>query len=207
MNDMGLSWNRVRSCVLEAGSTKAISGAVSGAVGGAMLVAMLVPQPANAQQADLSRCLAITDIAQRVQCYDAIAQSQVQSGEAPAPTRAPAAEPAAPAVQAQSAPRAAPAPSPALPTFGLSAAQREAQRNPSEREADEMTASVTAARQVGAGYWRFELSDGTVWELTETRRNFRIPRAGDDIKIRRGSLGAFYLDADNQPVLRIRRVV
>ena len=207
-----LTHGRLPSRVRAACSTRALLLAVTSFIP----VAICAPAPAIAQQADLSRCLAITDIAQRVQCYDAIAQSQSRSVEAaPAPPPAPGAEPSAPlraeqadrraTAAAQSAPQSAP--QSALPTFGLSAAQREAQRNPAEREADELSASVSTVRQVGAGYWRFELSDGTTWELTEARRNFRIPRVGDGISIRRGSLGAFYLDADNQPAIRIRRVV
>ncbi len=177
-------------------------------LGSLMLASMLLPAAVAAQQADLSRCLAIGDIEERVRCYDAIARGQAQVDEAPA-SAAPAAipGPAAPATPVQPAPRAPVAQEPAVPTFGLSAAQREALRNPEVREPEELAASVVAARQVGPGYWRFELSDGTVWELTETRRSFRPPRAGDDIVIRRGSLGAFYLDVDRQPVMRVRRVV
>lgn len=208
MIEKRVTHGRLQSCVRAACSTRALLLVVTSFIA----VAICAPAPAIAQQADLSRCLAITDIAQRVQCYDAIAQSQSRSVEAaPAPSPAPGAEPSAPlrAEQADRRATAAPqsAPQSALPTFGLSAAQREAQRNPAEREADELSASVSTVRQVGAGYWRFELSDGTTWELTETRRNFRIPRVGDGISIRRGSLGAFYLDADNQPAIRIRRVV
>ena len=208
MIEKRVTHGRLQSSVRAAWSTRALLLVVTSFIP----VAICAPAPAIAQQADLSRCLAITDIAQRVQCYDAIAQSQSRSVEAaPAPSPAPGAEPSAP-LRAEQADRRATAaaqsaPQSALPTFGLSAAQREAQRNPAEREADELSASVSTVRQVGAGYWRFELSDGTTWELTETRRNFRIPRVGDGISIRRGSLGAFYLDADNQPAIRIRRVV
>ena len=203
MSDMVLSRSRVQSRVLQNRSMKAVSTTATSV----MLAVMLVPAAATAQQEDLSRCLGISDIEQRVRCYDAIAQSQLQTGGA---TPVPATEPSVPVPPAQpAAPPSAVAQTAqaALPTFGLSAAQREAQRDPAAREQTELRASVAAVERAGAGLWRFELSDGTVWELTEMRRNFRIPRVGDDIAIRRGSLGAFYLDADRQPTIRIRRVV
>ncbi|MFC3098747.1 hypothetical protein [Alteraurantiacibacter palmitatis] len=167
---------------------------------------------AAAQEPDLARCLAIGNIEERVRCYDALAQDQVRrgasntAGEAPATSIPPVSSPAPVAPAGTASAAAASAPAVAAPTFGLSAAQREARRDPAAREADELAANVVRARSVGPGYWRFELSNGTVWQLTETRRSFRVPRPGDSIAIRRGALGAFYLDADRQPVIGIRRV-
>lgn len=183
-----------------------------GQAGFLLMSALFIPVSATAQEADLSRCLAIGNIEERVRCYDAIAQSQVQRGvtntavETPAASVPSVSNPAPVANAGTDSAPAASAPAVAAPTFGLSAAQREARLNPAAREPDELAANVVSARRVGPGYWRFELSNGTVWQLTETRRSFRAPRPGDAIVIRRGALGAFYLDADRQPVIGIRRV-
>ncbi|MFC3102184.1 hypothetical protein [Altererythrobacter lauratis] len=177
-----------------------------------LMIALVLPVTAAAQETDLSRCLAIGNIEERVRCYDLIAEAQVQramtnsAGETSAASIPPVSSPAPVAPTATASAAAASAPAVATPTFGLSAAQREARRDPAAREADQLAANVVSARSVGPGYWRFELSDGTVWQLTETRRSFRAPRPGDSIVIRRGALGAFYLDADRQPVIGIRRV-
>ena len=160
-------------------------------------VLALHPAGAFAQSADLSGCLAITDISQRVQCYDAIARAQSEAST-PAPVSR---TDVAPAATESSA---------ALPSrqaeFGLSAAQREERRPQAERAADEMTYQVTAVERLGPGYWQYEMADGSVWRTEEIRRSFRASRSGDSVSIRRGALGAFYLDADHQPVIRIRRI-
>lgn len=156
--------------------------------------------PASAQ--DLGRCLAIPDVNQRVQCYDAIARAQ-QANPAPAPAVqaaapvathvAPAAQPAAPAATVRE-------------EFGLSAAQRDARLPEQQRQLEEITVTVASARSVGPGYWQFGMSDGSVWRVEEVLRSFRPPRKGDQVSIVRGALGAYYLDADRQPRVRIKRV-
>lgn len=188
------------------------AGIAAGSAALLLLGSMFVPAAATAQEADLSRCLAIGNIEERVRCYDDIAQSQLQRSVADTAVETPAAS-SPPVSLPTPASSVGPGPVPAVqapemetPTFGLSAAQREARLNPAAREPDELAANVVSARRVGPGYWRFELSNGTVWQLTETRRSFRAPRPGDAIVIRRGALGAFYLDADRQPVIGIRRV-
>lgn len=159
--------------------------------------------PAAAQ--DLGRCLAIPDVNQRVQCYDAIARAQqagtaTASASASAPVAAPVATPAAPDAQPV-APAVA-----ARQDFGLSAAQREARLPETQQQLDEVSVTVSTARPVGPGYWQFAMTDGSVWRVEEVLRSFRPPRAGDKVTIVRGALGAYYLDADRQPRVRIKRV-
>lgn len=158
--------------------------------------ASAVAVPASAQ--DLGRCLAIPDVNQRVQCYDAIARAQ-QANPAPAPAVAPVApaaapvQPVAPAVVARQ-------------EFGLSAAQRDARLPEQQRQLDEISVTVATARAVGPGYWQFGMTDGTVWRVEEVLRSFRPPRKGEQVSIVRGALGAYYLDADRQPRVRIKRI-
>lgn len=155
---------------------------------------------ATAQGTDLRQCLAIPDIQERVKCYDALAEAQVRA--APSPAQPQASSPVPPPPPA----RQAAAPSNPRAEFGRSAAQREEQLPEEQRQLDRVTEAIASARIVGAGYWEFTLTDGSVWRLAEVRRSFRPPRRGDQVEIRRGSLGAYYLDAGGQPSIRIQRV-
>lgn len=165
--------------------------------------------PAVAQQ-DLAGCLAIQDVAQRVQCYDAIARAQ-QAAPPAAPVQAPAAAvppPAPVAAAAVPAPVARPAAPVSTPQqeFGLTTAQREARRPDAQQQLAELALTVSSAKPVGPGYWQFGMTDGSVWRVEEVMRSFRPPKAGEQVSIVRGALGAFYLDADRQPRVRIKRV-
>lgn len=156
---------------------------------------------ASAQEADLRQCLAIRDIAERVKCYDALAEAQVRATQAPAEPQA-----STPVFPAQQPARQAAVPSSPRAEFGRSAAQREEQLPVEQRQLDRVTGTIAGARLVGAGYWEFTMADRSIWRLAEVRRAFRPPRRGDEVEIRRGSLGAYYLDAGGQPSIRIQRV-
>jgi hypothetical protein len=181
--------------------------------------AAAVPAPsAAAQRSELARCLAIADIAERVRCYDALARAeQGHDAESSAPAAEQSASPEpAPVTSAPPAPpspapvAAAPPPAPAAAAqreeFGLSPAAIESRRPTQDRQLDEISTTIASARTVGAGYWQFVTDEGAVWRLTEVRRSFRPPEPGDDVVIRRGTLGSYYLDVDDQPALPIRRV-
>lgn len=163
---------------------------------GATLVvacATLPTQNALAQDRDLEACLAIADVASRVGCYDAVARARSEQGRSSAgiPAVAP------PAGQAARDPQR---------DFGLSAARRETQRPVEERVPDSITAVVSSGRIVGAGYWEFVMTDNSVWRLTEVRRTFRSPAAGDEVKIKQGAMNSYHFRVGNQPAMRAVRV-
>jgi hypothetical protein len=174
--------------------------------------------PALAQEADLQRCLAIADVNQRVACYDALARAQQDSGRGvasePAALEPAVPEPAVPELAApvQDPPSARAAPTPAPPSldprreFGLSAAEREAARPQPQAQLDDLTVVIASMQSRGMGYWQFTTTEGITWRLTETSRNFRPPREGDEVQIRRGRLGSYYLEAGGQPSMRVVRV-
>ena len=207
------------------------------ATGGALLAAGIVVTatmawPVHAQQSELSRCLSIPDIAERVRCYDAIAraeqgqgqgQEEAQARTAPV-TRGPASAEARPAERAATAapPVRSPAPTPAPAVaaastagpaaedkrqeFGLSAAELESRRPAEQRQLDALRTTISSAKTIGAGFWQFVTSDGAVWRMTEMRRSFRPPEPGDEVVIRRGTLGSYYIDVGKQPALPIKRI-
>jgi hypothetical protein len=160
-------------------------------------LAMLASQ-AQAQEPDLEKCLQIADVSERVVCYDSIAQVQRMQRQASA---------AAPAQAAVQSPPVLAAGTPGRrEEFGLSAVEREQARPERPRQLNEIKAVIASSKAVGAGYWQFTTTDGLIWRLAETSRSFRPPRAGDEVRFRRGRLGSYYLDADKQPTMRVVRV-
>jgi len=162
-----------------------------------LLVPALCASPVSAQDADLQPCLQIADITERVACYDAIARAQAGRRASTPPQSGTAAQAPAAAASPASGPRE---------EFGLSEARREEARAPEMRQLNEIEAELVSIESVGAGYWQFATADGAIWRLAEIRRSFRLPRAGDSIRIRAGRLGSFYLEADRQPSIRVVRV-
>lgn len=70
------------------------------------------------------------------------------------------------------------------------------------REYDSKIRSLSAARD---GKWTFQLEDA-VWRTTEVAGFQPDPKAGDDVKIRRGPLGSFKLSVEGRPAMRAVRV-
>lgn len=71
---------------------------------------------------------------------------------------------------------------------------------------DEITTKIAGARSIGNGKWIIRLEDGANWETSEGKTNMRAPRAGDEITIKRGSLGGFFLKYGSSRSVRARRV-
>lgn len=169
---------------------------------------ILAAAPASGQDPDLGRCLAIADVAVRIQCYDAVAKAR--QGVARGPGEAQAEQlPVTPApLQAEAGQAAISAPPAVRPKaeFGLSDAQREKRLPSAEQQLDAMTTTVLSAELVGPGYWQFKIQDGAIWRMAESPGLFRPPQPGDSVQIRRGALGSYYLDADRQPGVRVKRV-
>jgi hypothetical protein len=71
---------------------------------------------------------------------------------------------------------------------------------------DEITAKIAGAHSLGNGKWSIRLEDGAVWETTEAKSAVRTPRAGNEVLIKRGSLGGYFMRIAGQRTLRARRV-
>ena len=87
---------------------------------------------------------------------------------------------------------------PRLAIFGGGA--REVEEAPAE-----ITATVSAASNIGYDKWRIRLEDGAVWQTTESSSAIRPPRAGSSVVIRRGAMGAYFIRIDGQRSLRATR--
>jgi hypothetical protein len=144
---------------------------------------------------------------------------------APVASAAPAAAPAAPvgtsvatapavaaatasaAAAALPAPVADPAPASPAEEFGLSAEQRLAKKTEQEpQEMDSITARVAVVRQLRNDRFALILENDQIWTQVEPtpRQRFYV---GDEIRIRRASLGSFLATGPNTGgAIRVRRV-
>ena len=142
----------------------------------------------------------------------------------PTPGSTPAVRSPAPATATSArtgVPAPAPAPQPAetrtggTPTpsaasevdaFGMTAQiqRKENGGTPSPR-LDKLTARIASVSQKPLGEFIVTLDNGQVWEEAESTSHLPL-RAGDDITIKRGMLGAFYMSSHQVLGLRVKRV-
>jgi len=149
---------------------------------------LTLPLGSRADDEALRRCRALTDPAARLACYDALPLAA-----------SPTAVMGAPAVQGLAkAPSAAPKAVSSEADFGLA-----------PRPADELPAIQSHIPGVFEGWRpneRIRLANGQVWQIADDTSNF-IVRRDPRVTVRRGALGAFFLDieGDNRSP-RVRRV-
>lgn len=70
---------------------------------------------------------------------------------------------------------------------------------------DKLAARITALSRKPGGEFVVTLDNGQVWEEAETTSHLPL-RSGDDITIKRGMLGAFYMSSQRVLGLRVKRV-
>lgn len=154
---------------------------------------------AMAQQSDVYHaCAAEKDSAARLACFD-----RVDSARYPTPS-APSAAPAVSAARAA----APPASTPANPDIGLDA--RQARRERAQRGAPEpppptaIVATVVRVIERGPLISAFELSNGQIWEQSESTKFSADPR--QTVTIRPGLLGAFFMKNAAGVSVRVHRL-
>jgi hypothetical protein len=148
-----------------------------------LILLLLASVPALADDAALLRCRALRDGAARLACYDGLPVAASES-------RAPAAPGAAPAPRAEPQTRA---------QFGL-----EQKANPAELQSIE--SHIPGSFEGWYPNALIRLANGQVWQISDDSTR-RLYRTNPKVTIRRGMLGAFYLDIEgdnNAP--RVRRV-
>jgi len=185
------------------------------AAGFLLLAARAPAWAASAAQRKGEACAAIDDPTARLACFDAAFPrgSRAAAPRAPAPVTAAtpptATVPAAPAAAAPTASAARPQPRPLTEAqkFGLSAQQREAlERKPdTPPPVKSTTAIVKSVRKLPSGYLRIELDNDQVWQQIETDPNVWL-EPGEQVTIRRASLGSYLLDTPRRYSTRVQRV-
>ena len=158
-----------------------------------ILLAVLIGSgSAWSDDAGLLRCRAIADGPARLACYDGLPLAGQATPAAPVRAPAPAA-----AGRAAVAPSTSPASSPDG-QFGLAP-------KPAE-EVNEIHTSITGLFEGWRPNERIRLANGQVWQIADDTSSL-LQRRDPKVTVRRGALGAFYLDieGDNRSP-RVRRV-
>ncbi|MBL0141580.1 MAG: hypothetical protein IPP91_05820 [Betaproteobacteria bacterium] len=151
----------------------------------AVLLLLLVSTTALADDAGILRCRAITDSAARLTCYDALVVP-VPGAKAATGAPAAAAPQAMPAAATPGSPQPAAAQTPAQ--FGL-----EYKTAPAQLDAVE--SSIPGPVEGWAPGSRITLANGQVWQVTDDSRAVLYLK-DPKVRVRRGALGAFYLEID-----------
>jgi len=142
----------------------------------ALALVSLISGTALADDAAMLRCRSITDSTARLACYDAIAIT-------PAPPGAPAAAKTVPDQATQQATQ--------RQQFGLENTPQPG----APPVLDAIESSIPGPFEGWRGNARFQLANGQVWQVTDGSsafENLNNPK----VKIRRGALGAFYLEIE-----------
>lgn len=162
------------------------------------LILLLAAGSAVADDAALLRCRALSDVAARVACYDAIPLAAPRAVAAGAPASAPAATGAA------LTPAAAPA-VPAEPAWTALPVKAAAKAEPA-KQPDTVETSIEGNFLGWVPNQRIRLANGQIWRVEDGSTedtNLHNPKA----VLRKGLLGAVYLDIDGAyRAPKVRRV-
>jgi hypothetical protein len=75
-----------------------------------------------------------------------------------------------------------------------------------DEEAARIEGTVRAATQNSSGKWVITIDDGARWLQIDSRNLNAPPRPGQPIRIRRGALGSYLANVNNQVAIRVRRI-
>lgn len=76
----------------------------------------------------------------------------------------------------------------------------------SDDGASQIETTIRTVRQDPLGKWIFDLAEGGRWIQLDSRQFISDPRAGQQIRIRRGALGSYLANVGKQAAVRVRRV-
>jgi len=173
---------------------------------------VVADRAAAADQSKGAECAALDDPAARLACFDAAFPRAPRTSSAkPAAAAIAADEPVAATAVAADEPVAAAAVAADEPVseaqkFGLSSKQRAAlEPKPAEPALAATTAAVKTVRRLPSGYLLIGLDNDQVWQQTELDSQIRL-QPGDQVTIRRASMGSHLLDTPAHYSTRVRRI-
>ena len=186
---------------------------------GACFVAGVCALPARASSgSDGASCVAVSDDAARLACYDraygrnAASKSAATAGVAATGTAAAAVASKSPAVTSPTAVHAAPAaatPKDPVAEFGLTEAAKQAKDPAKAAEAaaapTSVTAKVISLRFKKYGEFVVTLDNGQVWEQNEPMPS-AIVRVGDAVTVKKAVLGSYTLVTAARVATKVHRV-
>jgi hypothetical protein len=164
------------------------------------------------------RCAAIGDDLARLACYDGIFRGPQGSGLTVAAASGAAGGAAAqPGATPTVAAPAAAAPADPVADFGMTPARKESIEAAQAKAAgstpapkapvgpDSITARVATVAHRQTGELVVILDDGQVWVQIDTEAKARV-KEGEEVTIRKGTLGSYFLVTPSHILVRVRRV-
>jgi hypothetical protein len=91
-----------------------------------------------------------------------------------------------------------------LPRLGFLAGRADNAEDVADEK--ELTTTVTSARSIGNGKWRFAVEGGGLWETVETNTGFTDPKPGLKVKIERGIMGAYFVAVEQGRRVQAKRI-
>jgi hypothetical protein len=147
------------------------------------------PPPPPKSFADMVACKNIEDADERLKCYDreVTAFEQAQKNEDIIITDREAAREAK------------------KEAFGFARPELKILGKEGQTEIDEVEGVVASASTDSSGKWTITLESGARWQQIDTRSIVAI-RPGMKVRIRRAAMGSYFVNVDNKPALRMRRI-
>ena len=78
--------------------------------------------------------------------------------------------------------------------------------NEDEAGVQTLETKIKSVSQTPYGKWIFELEDGARWAQTDSRELAAYPKPGQDITIRRASMGSYMANVNKQIAIRVQRL-
>lgn len=165
-------------------------------------VLLVLPAIAGAQESGgatrgvdmFNQCAEITNDSERLSCFDRVTR-EMRATNRPAAT---ATAPSATGPRQQSAQQQ-------REDFGLDAPRvQEKRQQPAPIK--QIKSRVAAVRYIGQVYWAILLEDGAIWKVDEFDRDYRPPRVGETVRVKRGALGGFLMYSGGQTSIRVVRL-
>lgn len=170
------------SCALALGAAATLAASGAGAA--------QPHKPTAAQIQALSQCVAISEDAARLACYDKTAKELVEaekSGDVVVVDKAQVKE-----VKRQS--------------FGFNINLGPLFDHGSKAEqVNELATTVESAFKNGEDKWMIRTADGQLWRQIGDEALYESPKKGEKVVIKRGSLGSFFLKVGNDIAMRAHR--
>jgi len=151
-------------------------------------------------------CAAIQPESNRLACFDREVARHKPVPATVAPTQvAPVASAPATPVVAATPPQNAKTKEDEFGVSGQLARKRKEAEQKTEAPLAELRAAIVKIRTKAYGERVFELDNGQVWEELEKKYALSI-KAGEQVHIKQGAIGSFFLLADSGATTRVRRV-
>ena len=78
--------------------------------------------------------------------------------------------------------------------------------NDEKNEFNELNTTITSVQSAGMDGWIITLVEGGVWQQNDTRKMVMSPKSGQNVRIRKGTLGSYLVNVNGQAAIKFRRI-